>query len=35
MRPKSDETLVVVERVLIIDLDGGPVELHAGQMMMC
>jgi mannose-6-phosphate isomerase-like protein (cupin superfamily) len=33
MHPESDETFIMVEGVLIIDFDDGPVELHAGQML--
>ncbi|WP_250455260.1 cupin domain-containing protein [Caballeronia sp. ATUFL_M2_KS44] len=31
--PDSDETFIVVEGTLVIDLDDRAVQLHAGQML--
>jgi len=33
VHPESDETFIMLEGILIIDFDDGPVELHPGQIL--
>ena len=33
LHPDSDETFIVTEGTLVIDLDDGPVEVRAGQLL--